>query len=147
MMALSYRVLADLVGRTGMCDVACPVCGPGRRHPANRKRRVLRIWHKERGFATYACARCGSKGFAHEDGPRCCPRTAEARPAGTILSLEINDDAKLRTAFAMQSWHETIPIKGTLGWRYFTERRGLHIGALCSITRSAGTTALVPSLP
>jgi hypothetical protein len=28
-------------------DVACPLCGPDRHSPENRKRRVLRIWHRE----------------------------------------------------------------------------------------------------
>ena len=40
------------------------------------------------------------------------------------------DDSQCRIDFALRIWRETVPLKGTLGWRYFTERRGLHIGTL-----------------
>jgi hypothetical protein len=31
---------------------------------------------------------------------------------------------------ARQLWQDSIPLPDTLGWKYFTERRGLHIGVL-----------------
>jgi hypothetical protein len=33
-----------------------------------------------------------------------------------------------RTEFALSLWAEAVPLLNTLGWQYFTERRGLHIG-------------------
>ena len=38
-------------GRLGRHDIACPECGPSRRSPLNRRRRVLRTWRIDRGFA------------------------------------------------------------------------------------------------
>jgi hypothetical protein len=131
---IPYQELADLIGGIGMRDVPCPQCGPDRHDPANRKRRVLRIWHKTPGFATYACARCGATGFAHANTePQRCPRTAEAKVAGTIAPAKIDtadDDANERFERARQLWRETVPLSGTLGWRYFTEHRKLDIGQL-----------------
>ena len=66
-MTISYDELAALAGNHAMADTACPLCGPGRRSPANRKRRVLRIWHTEPGFASYCCARCRERGWAREN--------------------------------------------------------------------------------
>lgn len=69
MTALDYDMLADLCNRKlGMHDVACPLCGPSRRSPVNRKRQVLRIWHREPGFASYCCQRCGAQGYARANG-------------------------------------------------------------------------------
>ena len=39
-------------------------------------------------------------------------------------------DDRARTAFALDIWRASTPIRGMLGWKYFTERRGLRIGAL-----------------
>src|SRR5262249_21238504 len=60
-------------GRFGEVDVACPFCGPQRRAVRNQRRKVLRIWRLEEGFATYHCVRCGEHGHA---------RDRTARPAG-----------------------------------------------------------------
>jgi hypothetical protein len=35
-----------------------------------------------------------------------------------------------RTRIALGIWQQSVRLKGTLGWRYFTERRQLHIGLL-----------------
>jgi hypothetical protein len=129
-MTLDYAALADLCDRRlGTRDVACPFCGPDRRSHLNRKRGVLRIWHQEPGFATYACARCGEKGYAR-DGiePRRWPRTAEARCPGTILPPR-SDDKQRNFDFAMELWQQSVPLQDTLGWRYFIERRGLNLHA------------------
>jgi putative DNA primase/helicase len=67
------------------------------------------------------------QGLLETELPR-CPRTAEATPPGTILSPKTDDDTKKRIGFALRIWRETVPLKDTPGLRYFTERRGLHIG-------------------
>jgi hypothetical protein len=120
--AISYNDLADLIGGIGMRDVPCPFCGPDRHHPANRKRRVLRIWHKAPGFATYTCARCGASGFAHaKDEPPGCVRTAKATPAGTIAPAKFNAPSKTsETALAI--WAICQPAQGTLVEKYLVSR-------------------------
>ena len=140
MTALTYTEIAALCDqRFGMRDVACPLCGPSRHAPENRKRRVLRVWHQRPGFASYHCARCGERGYAHENEPRRCPRTAKARRAGTILSPKVvadADDQERRIRTALSLWEASVPLPDTLGWRYFTERRGLHIGVLGDLSHA-----------
>ena len=96
---------------------------------------MFRVWHKEPGFITYICARCGAKGFAHEEGsktqPRRCPVAAETTPAGVIVYTEIDAGAetelKQRVESARQIWRGSVPLKGTRGWRYFVEHRQLDL--------------------
>jgi putative DNA primase/helicase len=130
MTAISYTALANLTGRIGLRDVPCPLCGPGRREPANRKRKVLRVWHKEPGFATYMCARCGATGFAHDETkPRRSSVAAEAKAPSTIAPPEIeaaSDDVNERFERAKRLWRKSVPLSGTLGHRYFTEHRKLN---------------------
>ena len=131
---MPYQTLADLCRIGSKCDCACPLCGPDRRHAANRKRRVLRVWHQEPGFASYNCSRCGAKGCARADDrkveARRWPVAAEARTADTISPTQIDADAVKRVEVAIKIWDASTALRDTLGWRYFTERRGLHIGLL-----------------
>jgi putative DNA primase/helicase len=61
----------------------------------------------------------------------------EFEPGSTVAPhapspvIEVEDtDAKNKREIARQIWIASKPLPGTLGWRYFTERRGLHTGAL-----------------
>jgi hypothetical protein len=59
MAPLDLNLLDHLTGgRIGTHNVACPVCGP--------RRRVLRVWRLEAGFATFACARCCEHGHTRD---------------------------------------------------------------------------------
>ena len=131
MTELSYNTLIDLINRRfGKHDVPCPLCGPERRSPANRKRRVFRIWHMEEGFATYACARCGARGYPRAKGVVASKR---ARPTGRqprIVEASEDADQSVRIEFAMQLWEASSPLVGTLGHKYLTEHRGLCIDQL-----------------
>jgi hypothetical protein len=40
------------------------------------------------------------------------------------------DDAEARTRSALRAWRETVPLAGTIGERYFVDRRGLDIRLL-----------------
>ena len=59
--------LALAGGRFGKIDLACPSCGPLCKSPANRKRKVLRVWCDDPDFARFNCARCGAHGCAAPD--------------------------------------------------------------------------------
>jgi hypothetical protein len=137
--ALNYTELADLCDqRLGMRDVACPLCGPARRAPENRKRRVLRVWHQRPGFASYCCARCGERGYAEEHAARRRDPT-KARQVRKLPPPKIDaadDDQAKRIKIALRTWGESVPLPGALGWRYFTERRGLHIGVLGDLSHA-----------
>jgi hypothetical protein len=57
--------------------------------------------------------------------PALSPKTVPDREP--LLSV---DDVERRIKFALKMWKAAVPLPGTLGWRYFVERRGLHIGPL-----------------
>src|SRR6266540_153652 len=59
-------------GRPGQFDVPCPLCGPHCRSALNQRRKVLRVWRVDHGFAGFHCARCGEKGHA-SDGSNTAP--------------------------------------------------------------------------
>ena len=46
----------------------------------------------------------------------------------TRPALEQDDGQSLKRA--LHIWRTAVPLNGTLGWRYFTERRGVHVSAL-----------------
>ena len=136
MTQLSYDALVSLCdGKLGNHDVACPLCGPSRRDPANRKRRVLRIWQGTPGLASYHCARCGEHGWARGDndqviavlrsrgmreqtGFRTLPQLAHRRAVDL-------DDIK-RTEAALVIWHSAKSAQGTLLETYLGSR-GIHL--------------------
>jgi putative DNA primase/helicase len=47
-----------------------------------------------------------------------------------------DDDEKQRIKRAGRIWRQSVSLKNTLGLRYFTERRGLHIGALDDLSHA-----------
>jgi hypothetical protein len=128
MLTLSYVQVVDLCGnRRGKFDVACPFCGPDRRSPLNRKRPVLRVWHQEPGFASFNCARCRERGYVRDS-------STPARQTQTSFHerrAEVDkSDAEQRIKIALQIWSAAVPLKDTLGFRYFVERRKLQVGSL-----------------
>jgi putative DNA primase/helicase len=111
-----------LVGqRFGKIDLACPFCGPLCKSPINRKRKVLRVWRHDPGFATFNCARCGEHGYARDDGitskidPEKRTRIAEAE-------RQEADDLNRRQRRALEIWNAAIRIAGTLAERYLIGR-------------------------
>lgn len=47
----------------GVFDVACPSCGAQRSKAVSQRKRVLRIWRVDNGFASFHCVRCGERGY------------------------------------------------------------------------------------
>lgn len=123
MTAFSYATLSDLGdGKLGTRDVPCPLCGPDRRDPANRKRRVLRIWHNAHGFASCHCARCGERGWA-SDGQQ------EVAPTRTIRQLRKKADDRDRDRVVRQLgkarwlWSRRRPIESSIAETYLRDAR------------------------
>jgi hypothetical protein len=127
--AINYDDLVALACGA-VSDVACPLCGPGRRSSENRKRRVLRIWLSNDGFASFFCARCAVRGWARDNEASGCVRTARTAWPGTISPVQPDAGQRGRIESALGICQESKPLDGTLGWRYFSERRGLAIGTL-----------------
>lgn len=121
--AISYRNLVHLAGqRLGACDVPCPVCGPARRSPANRRRRVLRVWRITPSFATYRCARCDLKGYAREDGAP-PPEQRDIDKARAEAQQFAVTAAEIRREKARWVWGQRRPIADTPAERYLRQVR------------------------
>jgi hypothetical protein len=111
--------LALAGSRFGKIDLACPACGPWRKSPSNRERKVLRIWRHDDGFATFNCRRCGEHGFTRNDGAS-SSRTARDR-AETERQQQNDEQKRLRRA--LDIFREAVPITGTLAERYLIKRK------------------------
>ncbi|MGH9552883.1 MAG: DUF7146 domain-containing protein, partial [Terriglobales bacterium] len=72
--------------------------------------------------------------------PRRCPAAAEA------IIVPPETDAEQRTESALKIWQSSAPLSGTLGWRYFTEHRGLQIGELDHAVRYHNVYRMVVAL-
>lgn len=124
-MNLSLDNIRNLAGnRFGVHDVACPECGPGCKGPVNRKRRVLRIWWEEAGFARFKCARCDLQGYAKEGAGGAKSSAPRPLPARN----DQPDDAE-RTERAIAIWKETVPLAGTPAEQYLRRRGVPYNGA------------------
>ncbi len=133
-MHLGYEMLSEACnGRGGTHDLACPECGPGRRSPVNRKRRVLRVW-LEPDHARWNCARCGMHGGARRHS------VSSPLPAAPRLSKttgDIDEVAKARRIkIAMRLWDEAMPLPDTSDEGYFAEQRGLEIDRLGDLSHA-----------
>jgi len=53
-----------------------------------------------------------------------------ASPPRSNLDTETDTDQIKRTETALKIWAAAVPLRDTLGQRYFVERRGLHVGLI-----------------
>jgi Toprim domain-containing protein len=84
---------------------------------------VLRIWRPEPDFITFCCQRCGSSGYAIDDGREPMSRTAleERRRKAAAFDRE---EAARRLTLARWLWGSRQAIPGTPADRYLREARG-----------------------
>jgi hypothetical protein len=121
---LDLATIDDLTGgRLGHHDVPCPICGPTKRARANQRRKVLRVWRIDAGFAGYHCARCGEKGSSRDRSasapdPVALQRAqAEAAERERVASVE-------RLQKAAWLWSKRQPVAGTDAETYLRDARG-----------------------
>jgi hypothetical protein len=120
--SLPFEQIAALIGsRSGILDVPCPSCGPDRAAPANRTRRVLRIWHERPGFASYHCSRCGLRGYAHDREARPLKRDELDRRLRAARARH-TERIRQRRKLAQWLWTGSLPARGTLAERYLRHR-------------------------
>jgi hypothetical protein len=110
-------------GKLGTFDVPCPVCGPERRSPHNRRRKVLRIWREAEGFATWHCARCGTHGHTRDPYAELPDLALRARIRAEAAERERISIADRRTR-ARWLWSRRRPIAGTIAETYLRQVRG-----------------------
>jgi hypothetical protein len=119
-------------GKLGSHDVPCPLCGPYH-SPQGQRRKVLRVWRVEPGFATFCCARCGEAGYVHDrhapapDPNKLARLRAEAAEHDRIHKIE-------RLGKARWLWSQRKPIAGSIAERYLREKR--RIG--CALPATLG---------
>ena len=128
-MGLSYDQLAALAGNRQRTDRPCPICGPERRSPANRVRKVVRVWRLESGFCTYHCARCGASGYTRDtfaaaalDPVKVSAVRKQVAERERVAKIERRDKARWL-------WSRRQPIVGTIAETYLREARR-YIGPL-----------------
>jgi hypothetical protein len=125
---IDLATIDRLAPNTGVIDVPCPICGPERRSPINRRRKVLRVWRLEPGFATYHCARCGARGHVRDDYSRPQIDRAEferrlAAARAEAAERECSSAAE-RLSKALWLWKSRKPIVGSIAETYLRQARG-----------------------
>ena len=115
-------LVQSINGQYGIHDIACPVCGPDRRSPANRARRVLRAWYVSPGFISYACARCGEEGYVRDRETRKINAATRAR-VSSELEQHRQAGAAERLCKALTLWRSRQPLHGTLAEAYLRDAR------------------------
>ena len=115
-------VLKAIGGKFGIHDVPCPLCGPERNAPANRIRRVLRVWHVSPGFISYVCARCGEAGFVRDRAGAKPNQVTRAR-VQTEMEQHARAAAADRLRKALALWRSRQPLRGSIAERYLREAR------------------------
>jgi hypothetical protein len=115
-MTIDFQTLQDLSHGQPVADAPCPLCSSGCSTPSNRMRKVLRIYNKGDGFATFTCARCNESGWAHPEGAvRSEPRPARIEPAAP---------APDKSETARFIWSKRKPIAGSIAETYLRQARG-----------------------
>lgn len=124
MMQLDLDLINGLTGgRLGCHDVPCPICGPTKRAPLNQRRKVLRVWQLDPGFASYHCARCGDSGSSRDRDAAPPDLAAVARAKAEAAERERVSSAE-RLGKARWLWAQRQPIAGTDAEIYLREARG-----------------------
>jgi hypothetical protein len=120
----SIERLAD--GLVGVHDLPCPLCGPKRRNPASQRKRVLRIWSLQSGFAGFYCARCGESGYVRNGlvTSRLDPPTLERIQAEAAERDRFTTAKRLETARWL--WKQRQPLLGSIAEKYLRQARGYH---------------------
>jgi hypothetical protein len=89
---------------------------------------VLRIWYREPGFISFYCPRCGTGGYAIDDGREPVSRAVLEKARREAAAFE-RERAAEQLAKARRLWWSRRPIVGTVAERYLREARGIS-GAL-----------------
>lgn len=110
-------------GRPGVYDVPCPLCGPARQKPLNRRKPVLRVWRFDAGFATFHCARCGERGHVRSSSAvRLNPAVIERARWEAAERERVVVASRLTKARWL--WSKRRPLIGSIAETYLREARG-----------------------
>lgn len=115
----------SLIGQHGgIFDVSCPNCGPDRRSPINRRRKVLRIWQSDDGLLSYYCARCGMCGSSRTAGERTNQLAISSRAATVSCRSAVDEaDVSHRRKKALWLWRRGRDPHGSSAEVYLRSAR------------------------
>jgi hypothetical protein len=116
-------IIREAGGKIGIHDIACPWCGGSCKSAANRRRKVMRVWHLEPGFATFSCARCGEKGFVR-DGDRRPPDPVVLRQYRAEAEERERVEKAIKLETALWLWSQRFPVEDSIAERYLRKARG-----------------------
>jgi hypothetical protein len=123
MIEIGLNVIDQITGGwLGTYDVPCPLCGPFRHSPVNRRRPVMRVWHVEPGFVTFHCCRCGERGHTR-DGAVPKPDPMKLARARQQAAERERDAIAERLRKAVWLWSQRKPIAGSPAERYLRDTR------------------------
>jgi hypothetical protein len=109
-------------GKLGIFDLPCPACSPHRSTPANRRKKVFRIWRIEPNFATYFCVHCGEHGHVRDrDGVG--PDPDKLAKAHALAAEQGRIHKEKRLSKARWLWSVRVPPEGTIVETYLREAR------------------------
>ncbi|TIL49093.1 toprim domain-containing protein [Mesorhizobium sp.] len=128
MINLDFRGFANLLAGKHIVDVACPLCGPDRRDPANRVRKVLRLW-QQGGLISFHCTRCGESGYVLDGehrsvNHRSVDHETIARAKAVIVERE-KAEAAIQLGKARWLWRCRQSIAGTFAEHYLRKVRAI----------------------
>jgi hypothetical protein len=113
--ALAFDDIVTLTGdRFGKFDVPCVFCS----NIHNPRKKVLRVYRLDEGFATFTCVRCGEKGFVRSDKPAERQRKSRRQP----IEPETDKDT-VATARHLWGLRQRI-TSDTPPYRYLRDVRG-----------------------
>jgi hypothetical protein len=153
-MTLDFETLQQLSRGAERIDTACPICGPDCKTPSNRTRKVLRIYNKGDGFATFKCQRCGESGYAQEhrrSGSKLDPIEeiiGILNPTVVVPEKRPDHDAEkeAKSALARRLWRRRLPIRGTIAEAYLRDVRGYRGPLPDTLGFSPGNGKYKPSM-
>jgi Toprim domain len=125
---LDFQALHELSHGAPVTDAPCPLCA-STKSAFGAKRKVLRIWNSDDGFATFKCQRCGESGFAHKGGNNVPRGNAYDEAVGMVSAFKApptvvkqpNPDTG-NTELARALWRRSVPARGTIVETYLRRR-------------------------
>jgi hypothetical protein len=114
---LEQQIISLVGNRFGVFDAPCPSCGPDRKSPLNRVRKVLRIWRDTDAITSYCCSRCNMTGYIRNSG-----EAAVTKASTPLLATPVLEASSDKNELARALWKLSQPLDGAIGAQYFAGR-------------------------
>ncbi|MBB3540793.1 toprim domain-containing protein [Rhizobium sp. BK399] len=130
---IDFTTARTLLADRDEFDCACPECGPGCKSPANRVRKVLRLWPIADGIIGYHCCRCPVEQSGYVRDGHAPALTAEQRQAIARHRREAQRRAEAKAEskreFVRKLWGESRDSADSAWVESYLGGRGLRLPA------------------